>query len=133
MILSPKKAIGMSLPIRLGTDGYFATNSDTISQVSDNIKNILLTKPGERRFNNSFGSSLYNILFDNLNTDVNSEIISDSIQRDINKYMTGVSIRDIKLSTETINNANNSIFINITFEYNSTIGDVNFNIETSNL
>ena len=56
-----KQSIGLSLPIQLGNDGYFATNMDTISQISSNIQNILLTTPGERRFNNGFGSGLYNL------------------------------------------------------------------------
>ena len=51
-----KKALGLKIPFRLGQDGYFETNTDTISQVSSNIRNLLLTKPGERRFNNAFGS-----------------------------------------------------------------------------
>jgi len=70
MILSPKKAIGLSLPIKLGNEGYFITNKDDISQVSDNIKNLLSTIPGERRFNNSFGSSLYNLLFNSIDNDI---------------------------------------------------------------
>ena len=43
---TPKKAIGLSLPIQLGNEGYFATNKDTISQIADNInkdkKNIVI-------------------------------------------------------------------------------------------
>ena len=51
-----KNSIGLSYPIRLGQDGFFETNVDTISQLKSNIINIFNTKLGERRFNNGFGS-----------------------------------------------------------------------------
>ncbi len=37
-----KKVLGLKIPFRLGQDGYFETNVDTISQVSSHIKNLLL-------------------------------------------------------------------------------------------
>lgn len=134
MITVPKKAIGLTLPIQLGTNGYFATNTDTISQISDNIKNILLTVPGERRFNNSFGSNLYNILFENIEVGVNDNIIIDSIQRTITKYLPGVSITDVQISnTNPENNIKNSIFIIIKFNYNNTLGNVEINLENNKI
>jgi hypothetical protein len=49
-----KNSIGLSYPIRLGQDGFFETNIDTISQLKSNIKNLFLTKTGERRFNKRY-------------------------------------------------------------------------------
>ena len=70
-----KQALGLKLPIKLGQDGYFDTNTTTIGQVSANIRNLLMTKPGERRFNNEFGSSLYELLFQQNELEVNPGIL----------------------------------------------------------
>ena len=127
---TPKKAIGLSLPIQLGNEGYFATNKDTISQIADNIQNLLLTVPGERRFNNSFGSGLYNLLFQPIESDVTNEMIIDVIQRDVDKYINGTTILNVELSPlQPENNGKNSIFISITFRYNNTIGTTQLNLE----
>lgn len=127
---TPKKAIGLSLPIQLGNEGYFATNKDTISQIADNIQNLLLTAPGERRFNNSFGSGLYNLLFQPIESDVTDEMIVDVIQRDVDKYINGTTILKVELSPQQPeNNDKNSIFISITFTYNNTIGTTQLNLE----
>ena len=127
---TPKKAIGLSLPIQLGNEGYFATNKDTISQIADNIQNLLLTVPGERRFNNSFGSGLYNLLFQPIESDVTNEMIVDVIQRDVDKYINGAAILKVELSPQQPeNNGKNSIFISITFRYNNTIGTTQLNLE----
>jgi len=127
---TPKKAIGLSLPIQLGNEGYFATNKDTISQIADNIQNLLLTVPGERRFNNSFGSGLYNLLFQPIESDVTNEMIIDVVQRDVDKYINGTTILSVELSPQQPeNNERNSIFISITFRYNNTIGKTQLNLE----
>lgn len=134
MILSPKKAIGLSLPIQLGTEGYFATNKDTISQISDNIKNLMSTIPGERRFNNSFGSSLYNLLFNSIGDDVTDNIIIDALQRDIDRFLSGITIQDVKITTEPLNNnTKNAIFISIQFRYRNTTGNTELTIENTTL
>ena len=127
---TPKKAIGLSLPIQLGNEGYFDTNKDTISQIADNIQNLLLTVPGERRFNNSFGSGLYNLLFQPIESDVTNEMIIDVVQRDVDKYINGTTILSVELSPQQPeNNDRNSIFISITFRYNNTIGKTQLNLE----
>ena len=92
-----KKALGLKIPFRLGQDGYFETNVDTISQVSSNIKNLLLTKPGERRFNNAFGSSLYKVLFDQNELGEMLPMLVNLIQNDVNRFMNGIIVEDVKV------------------------------------
>lgn len=133
MINAPKKSIGLSLPIQLGTEGYFATNKDSISQIADNINNLLSTRPGERRFNNSFGSSLYKLLFDSIDLDISKNILIDSVQRDINRYLNGINIIDVEISTDSTNNNKNSIFISVRFEYNKTVGNTALNLESNKI
>ena len=122
-----KKALGLKLPITLGQDGYFQTNTLTADQLSSNIQNLLLTKPGERRFNNAFGSSLYNLLFQMVDQEVSKQIIVDSVQRDVDKFINGVIVDDVTVSLSneqnfmgSTNNDKNKIFISVVFTYNNT-------------
>ena len=115
-----KKALGLKIPFRLGQDGYFETNVDTISQVSSNIKNLLLTKPGERRFNNAFGSSLYKVLFDQNELGEMLPMLVNLIQNDVNRFMNGIIVEDVKvqlLENDVVNNDYNKIFIKVAFSY----------------
>ena len=131
---TPTKSIGLSLPIQLGNQGYFATNKDTISQIASNIQNLLLTMPGERRFNNTFVSGLYNLLFNNIGGDISKDIIIDVIQRDVDKFLNGTTILNVELSqVQPDNNSKNSIFISITFKYNNAVGNTEFNLETNKI
>ncbi len=133
-----KSAIGLSYPLRMGKNGYFETNSDTISQISSNIKTILLTKKGERRFNNSLGSGIYKLLFEQADLEVSKDLLVSTIQNDIDKFLNGVLINDVnvQLSENQINqtnNTSNSIFINIIFTYRQLQSDVTVEINTINL
>ena len=115
-----KKALGLKIPFRLGQDGYFETNTDTISQVSSNIRNLLLTKPGERRFNNAFGSSLYKVVFDQNELGEMLPMLVNLIQNDVNRFMNGIIVEDVKvqlLENDVVNNDYNKIFIKVAFSY----------------
>ena len=41
-------AIGITLPIQRGNGGFFAQSYQTSEQVKSNIKNLILTRKGER-------------------------------------------------------------------------------------
>jgi hypothetical protein len=115
-----KKALGLKIPFRLGQNGYFETNVDTISQVSSNIKNLLLTRPGERRFNNAFGSSLYKVLFEQNELQEMLPMLVNLIQNDVNRFMNGVIVEDVKVQlveNDAVNNDYNKIFIKVAFSY----------------
>ena len=131
-----KQALGLKLPIKLGQDGYFDTNTTTIGQVSANIRNLLMTKPGERRFNNEFGSSLYELLFQQNELEVNPGIVVDVVQRDINKFLNGVIVNDVKVGlskTQPENSDPNKIFISVTFTYNKITSNTDVEISTNTI
>lgn len=120
-------AIGLKLPFRLGNDGYFETNKDSLSQVKDNIKNLLCTKPGERRFNNDFKSSLYDVLFENIITEsVDFDLLSEIVQKDIDKILNGVDVQrvDLKIPDNISNSAPQLIYITVICKYNNVVFDV---------
>ena len=75
-----KVGIGITLPIQKGNDGYFNQTFNTSDAIKTNIKNLLLTKRGERVMQPNFGTTLWNILFEN---DTDDTPISDKIEKSI--------------------------------------------------
>ena len=53
--------------------------------IARSIKNIVFTLPGEKWFNENFGSRITASLFENIN-DVTASIIVDEIQKSITRY-----------------------------------------------
>lgn len=131
-----KKALGLKIPFKLGKDGYFETNTDTISQVSSNINNLLLTRPGERRFNNSFGSSVYKFLFEQNDLEESKSMLIDLIQKDLDKFMNGVIVTDVRVrlsNNQPVNNDYTKIFINVEFTYRDILGNTDVVITNRNI
>jgi len=60
----PDIAVGIALPVTLGTNGYFEQEYLTIKQLKHNIRNLLLTMKGERVMQPTFGTDIYSILFE---------------------------------------------------------------------
>ena len=56
-------AIGVTLPLQFG-DSTFEQSFQTKDQAKSNIKNLLLTKRGERILQPEFGSGLQSLLFE---------------------------------------------------------------------
>ena len=70
-------AIGISLPIQIGNTAFNQTFT-TNEQIKSNVKNLLLTKKGERVMQPAFGSGLQELLFD-FNDDTLPGKIEDAI------------------------------------------------------
>jgi phage baseplate assembly protein W len=106
---------------------FFARNPDNndISFVSGNssiiqsIKNIVLTKKGERFFNNHFGTDILNLLFDNP-----SPAALQFLQKDIETILGEIEPRIIVDSVEIVypdDDLTNDIRININFFMNKEL------------
>jgi phage baseplate assembly protein W len=90
----PQTPIGITLPLRDGNSGYFEQSFDTLTQVKSNIKNLLNTRPGERRMQPTFGSRLWNLVFEQ-NTDTLPDIATQIVKEDISAWIPNVTIVDI--------------------------------------
>ncbi len=60
----PDVAIGITLPITNGKEGYFNRSYTTLEQAKSNLKNLLLTMKGERPMQPDFGSDLMKMVFE---------------------------------------------------------------------
>ena len=83
-------------------------NSDLIAIKNENaiarsLRNIVFTLPGEKFFNESFGSRITESLFDNID-DITSTIIVDEIRESIDIYESRVELNDVKAYPDYENN-----------------------------
>jgi phage baseplate assembly protein W len=105
-------SIGISLPFgRSGTNQLFNKTYNTKDQIKSNFINLLLTNKGERILNPEFGSSLRQLLFENI-TPITEENIKDAIISSANIYLPEIQVVNIILNNEYDSNT-----INITIDY----------------
>ena len=75
-------------------------NSDLIglkneSAISRSIRNIVFTLPGEKFFNENFGSRISRTLFENVD-DISASIITDEIRNSIQNYEPRVELIEVR-------------------------------------
>jgi phage baseplate assembly protein W len=126
--LNPDIYIGISLPVKFGRDGDFNRTKKTIKQTKSNIKNLLLTRRGERLGNPTFGSELMSVLFEPMDGDLETKL-EESIRASLSEFLPFVNLLDIKFSRNK-----NTIFPKIIFTMdidNTTIEEVNLSLDLS--
>ena len=74
-------------------------NDDLITIKNENaiarsLRNIVFTTPGEKFFNESFGSRITESLFDNID-EITSSVIVDEITESINRYEPRVKLNNV--------------------------------------
>jgi phage baseplate assembly protein W len=122
-------AIGLALPIQI-TNVAFKQNYTEIEQLKSNIKNLLLTKRGERLMNPLFGAGVETVLFEPI-TDEFEDKIQDIITNSVERYIPNVSIDEINVDMSNENKDKNSVNISLKFRSRNTgnSGLVSFNIQ----
>ena len=94
----PDVAVGVKLPFGK-PKGLFAQSFTTEEQAVSNLKNLLLTRKGERPFQPLFGSDVYQQLFENI--DINLEDrVSQTLSKDIKFWLPYIVIDNIDIKTE---------------------------------
>jgi phage baseplate assembly protein W len=112
--LRPRTAVGVNLPF--SEPGVFTPNFQTRDAIKNNLINYLLTNPGERVENPTFGAGLREYIFTQINQD-NFDFIKEDIQQKINQNFNNLNIESVEvIQTENAN----SIRINITYSIPNT-------------
>ncbi len=122
-------AIGITLPFQKGNNGYFAQSYQTIDQIKSNIRNLLLTKRKERLMHPTFGTALYEALFEQ-NTDDLEIKVQNSIEESIARWMPFVSIEEIIVDQSNTNRDRYSFDISLSFRVSGqqNLETVTFNV-----
>jgi phage baseplate assembly protein W len=122
-------AIGVTLPLQRGTTGYFNQSFQTIDQIKSNLKNLLLTRKGERLMHPTFGTSLYDSLF-NQNTDALELEIQSSIESSVAEWMSFISIEEILVDQSNTNRDRYSFVVSLSFRVmgQQNLESITFNV-----
>ena len=108
-------AVGITLPIQRGSDGYFAQSFKTFDQVRSNLKNLLHTKKGERILQPEFGSGLHDLLF-NPATEKFEEDLENTINDAVAKWLPYVIVEDINIDISKEMTDNNQAKVSLKFK-----------------
>lgn len=95
--LKPNKAVGVMLP--LGGSPMFKLSYTTEQQAISNLKNLLLTTKGERPFQPLFGSDIYSLLFENIQSDLDS-LLEESLTNDIGFWLPYILLNRVEVNSE---------------------------------
>jgi phage baseplate assembly protein W len=78
--------------------------------IARSIRNIVFTFPGEKFFDESFGSEVSRSLFENID-DLSAETMRDQIEESINRFEPRVNLKKVKVLPDFDNNAYEAIVI----------------------
>ena len=96
--LLPDVAVGVKLPF-VGKDGrLFQLSYSTEEQAISNLKNLILTRRGERVLQPLFGTNLQDALFEQ-NDDLLRESIETNIIEAVEFWLPYISIRELNVQT----------------------------------
>jgi len=118
--LKKNVAIGVMLP--LGGSPLFKLSYTTEDQSISNLKNLLLTRKGERPFQPFFGTDVYSLLFEQMTDDLEASL-SESLTQDIQFWLPYIIINSIDVNVNEDSNR-----INISLNYRVTERGANRNI-----
>ena len=96
------KDLSMSFQVNPITSDLIATKNETA--IARSVRNLVLTRPGEKFFNPNLGSRVYETLFDNMD-EVSASIVEDDIRDTIDNYEPRVKLVSIKATPDYQGNA----------------------------
>jgi phage baseplate assembly protein W len=105
------------LPLNKTRNGTYTNIDNQVEFIKQNVKNLLLTNPGERIMIPEFGVGLRRFLFENANSDV-KPAVKERIQSQFDNYLPTVELIDVKVEIQ-----DNSMLVKVFYNL------INFNIQ----
>ena len=102
------KDISMSFQRNPLTNDLIALKNE--SAIARSIRNIVFTLPGEKFFNENFGSKISESLFENVD-DISASIIRDEIENSIRNYEPRVELIEVQVNPDYDNNSFDAVII----------------------
>ena len=110
---------GLKLPLEYGNQGFFGRTQKAIEQTKYNIKNLLLTKKGERLGNPTFGSDLEKVIFEQEGDDLENRV-EETIRSSISEWLPFVGIESIETNFSARNRNTINVSIHFSLDVDST-------------
>lgn len=106
--------IGISYPIKRGSNGYFESAFDTKETIKSALANLILTPKKTRPGRPEYGSSMYEFLFEQITDET---VIENVLREDIITWVPSIEVVSIKTQNTEISNA---IHLNIVYRIKNT-------------
>ena len=87
------KYVGIRFPLGYSPEGFFYKSKTVLDQSKSNLRNLLLTTPGERIFQPNFGSRLKNIVFEQ-GQDIPNRI-EEAIRSSVDNFLPYINIINV--------------------------------------
>jgi len=119
------KILGIGINKSSDRGGIFAVNYTTLTQAKDNLKNLILTRKGERIMNPTFGCDIYNVLFEQLDGQLIENKIESTILDAVSNWLPYLNIDEIIFDYDNNDIDNNRINLEVKFSLvsNSNLGE----------
>jgi len=111
-------AYGITLPLSRGETGFFQQAFVSFEQAKSNLKNLLLTKKGERIMEPNFGTGLQSLLFEQADDNLEQKI-EQTITENVSYWLPYVTIKNIDI--EMTNELKDKNQVNVGLEF--TVGN----------
>lgn len=109
------KVLGIGINRNSDTGGIFAVNYTTLTQAKDSLKNLILTKKGERLMQPDFGCDIWRLLFEQIDEQVIEDRIEQSILEAVNRWLPYLNVDEILFDYDNVDIDNNTISLDIKF------------------
>ena len=114
--------IGLSFPLRAGGNQDFQMTKTSLEQAQHNIRNLILTYPGERVNQPEFGCRLRDLLFEQLDGELPTRI-DEEVRRSISQWLPYVNV--VQVETLTDEGDTNRVFVQV--KYTTTLNPETIN------
>lgn len=123
-------AYGITLPVKNGNTGFFESAFSSYEQAKSNLKNLLLTKKGERVMQPNFGTGLSSLLFEQMD-DSFEERLKETITNSVNFWLPYISIEEIDVNMTDEMKDKNTAELKLSFTVGNQIEtqEVTFTVE----
>lgn len=95
--------LGIKIPYRRGTEGYFLQTYSDMERAKNNLKMLLMTAKGERPLMPTYGSDLRELLFEPNVEDHVDELFEDAVRETTAIWMPEVTILFVNVERDLIN------------------------------
>ena len=110
--LNPNTYIGLSFTLRRDKFNDFAMTKNSLQQARHNLKNLLLTYPGERVGQPEFGSKLRELCFEQIDDNL-PERIEEEVRKAISIWLPYINVTEVQTLNEE--GDDNKIFVRVTY------------------
>ena len=109
------KILGIGINRVSDSNGIFPVNYTTLSQAKDNLKNLILTKKGERVQQPEFGCDIWLLVFEQIDGENLENRIESSILDAVQSWIPNININQIIFDYDNNDIDNNRINLELKF------------------